>query len=308
MPVRGDGHDNAEDERDNAADPRGLRQGVRPPLLAELALGDDPEDYCGRRAEEPAHDPDRRQHRRRARRRVLRAREAPVPGAVASRRPPIARRRPPLAAGVARPSAIAGRLLPAVPRRWVLACHDSSERQAVYSRPKRASCQTSQTARAATIPVTAAVSRVLPGSCRHRSARPVLRSTGRAITATAPHTAGGEARNAATRWPRPRSIPACVPPQNGHGNPVSTRNGHTVPGTGSQARTSTPDATAASRARALRPGLSPRHHAVTPQNAMTTPLTPRSPASARASMSRLAIPADDRVSHEPRPLTTLAAA
>ncbi len=48
MPVRRDGHNNPEGERDNAADPCSLRQGVRPPLITELALGDDPKDYCGR--------------------------------------------------------------------------------------------------------------------------------------------------------------------------------------------------------------------------------------------------------------------
>lgn len=47
-PARRDGHDNAEEERDNAADPCRLRQGVRPPLVAELVLGDDPKDDCGR--------------------------------------------------------------------------------------------------------------------------------------------------------------------------------------------------------------------------------------------------------------------
>src|SRR6266700_1191112 len=151
--------------------------------------------------------------------------------------------------------------------------------KSVYSRPKRTSCQTSETARAATIPVMAAVLRVFAGNCRHRSARLVLRSIGRVITATAPHTASGEARNAATGWPRPRSIPACVPPQNGHGSPVSIRNGHTVWGIGSHARTRRPDATAVSRAKALCLGLSPRHHAVMPQQAMTIPLAPRSLAS-----------------------------
>src|SRR5215813_15509236 len=114
MPVRRDSHDNAEDERDNAADPCSLRQVVRPPLVTELILGDDPKDDCGRRAEEPANDPDHGQHRRRVRRRVLRAWEAPVSGAVARRWPPIAWRWPPIAAGVARPSGIVGRLLPAV--------------------------------------------------------------------------------------------------------------------------------------------------------------------------------------------------
>jgi len=48
MPVRRDGHDNPDGERDNAADPCSLRQGVRPPLLTELALGNKPKGYCGR--------------------------------------------------------------------------------------------------------------------------------------------------------------------------------------------------------------------------------------------------------------------
>jgi hypothetical protein len=48
VPVRGDGHDNPEDQRDNAADPCSPRQGVRPPLIPELALRDDAEDNRGR--------------------------------------------------------------------------------------------------------------------------------------------------------------------------------------------------------------------------------------------------------------------
>jgi hypothetical protein len=48
MPVRCYGHNNPEGERNNAADPCSLRQGVRPPLLTELALGNEPKDYCGR--------------------------------------------------------------------------------------------------------------------------------------------------------------------------------------------------------------------------------------------------------------------
>jgi len=147
--------------------------------------------------------------------------------------------------------------------------------KSVYRRPKRASCQTSETASAVTIQVVATVLRVFAGNCRQRSARLVLRSNGSVTTATAPHTASGDARNAATGWPRPRSIPAWVPPQNGHGSPVSILKGHTVWGIGSQARTSRPDATAVSRAKALCPGLRLRHHAGTPQNAVTIPLAPR---------------------------------
>lgn len=47
-PARRDRYDNPQAQRDNAADPCSLRQAVRPPLATELALGDDPQDNCGR--------------------------------------------------------------------------------------------------------------------------------------------------------------------------------------------------------------------------------------------------------------------
>jgi hypothetical protein len=150
---------------------------------------------------------------------------------------------------------------------------------------------------AATIPIMDTMFRVFAGNSRHRPAKLVVRRTGRMITATAPQTASGEARNAAAGWPRPRSIPACVPPQNGHGTPVSISNGQTVWGRGSQASQSNPKVMAVSRAKAFCTGRSPCHRAVMASKDITMrshPLAFRP--TARASMSRPMIPVKDQIS------------
>src|SRR5215469_4809171 len=137
-PAQGDGKDDATDEQDNAADPCGFGQAVRPPLASVLVLRDDPQDDRGGRAEEPANYPNHRQHGRCARLLLLWTGIAPVSGAIAAVSGAIARRwRPvarwwrPIPARTASLSRIAGRvarrLLVAVPRWWRgLVCHDSS--------------------------------------------------------------------------------------------------------------------------------------------------------------------------------------
>jgi len=53
---------------------------------------------------------------------------------------------------------------------------------------------------------------------------------GIAATTTAPSTITGFARNAPNTSKWPTLTAAVVPPQNGHGNPVNVRNGHSVAG------------------------------------------------------------------------------